>query len=73
MDFKSCSKCKEYLCEEDMFRKLKNGSYSKRCFNCSGRTNKEFMESMAKIFNPIEMQSLFYDGIEKYNNVVMVQ
>ena len=55
MDFKTCTKCREYLFEEDMFRKLKNGSYSKRCFNCSGRTGKEFMESMSKISSPIEM------------------
>ena len=59
MDFKTCSKCKEYLYEDDMFRKLKNGGYSKRCFNCSGRTNKEFVESMSKIFSPTEMDNLF--------------
>ena len=59
MDFKTCAKCREYLYEEDMFRKLKNGSYSKICFNCSGRTGKEFMESMSKIFSPIEMNELF--------------
>ena len=53
MDFKTCTKCREYLFEEDMFRKLKNGSYSKRCFNCSGRTGKEFIDSMSKIFSPI--------------------
>ena len=59
MDFKTCTKCREYLFEEDMFRKLKNGSYSKRCFNCSGRTGKEFIDSMSKIFSPIEMNELF--------------
>ena len=58
MDFKTCSKCREYLYEEDMFRKLKNGSYSKRCFNCSGRTDKEFIDSMSKLFSPIEMNEL---------------
>ena len=59
MDFKNCSRCKEYLFEEDMFRKLKNGKYSKRCFNCSGRTDKEFIESMSKIFNPNELNEIF--------------
>ena len=59
MDFKTCSKCKEYLYEDDMFRKLKNGSYSKRCLNCSSRTPKEFVESMSKIFSPAEMDVLF--------------
>ena len=73
MDFKTCSKCREYLYEDDMFRKLKNGSYSKRCFNCSGRTGKEFMESMAKIFNSIEMESLSHDNINNTNNIVMVK
>ena len=67
MDFKTCSKCREYLYEEDMFRKLKNGIYSKRCFNCSGRTGKEFIDSMSKIFSPTEMQSLFN------NNIVMAK
>ena len=59
MDFKTCTTCREYLFEEDMFRKLKNGSYSKRCFNCSGRTGTEFMDSMSKIFSPIETNELF--------------
>ena len=59
MDFRFCTTRRENLLEEDMFRKLKNGSYSKRCFNCSGRTGKEFIDSMSKIFSPIEMNELF--------------
>ena len=51
MEFKTCSGCKEYLCEVDMFRKLKNGKHNKRCFNCSSRTPAEFIESMSKLFN----------------------
>ena len=67
MNFKTCSKCKEYLYVDDMFRKLKNGNYSKRCFNCLGRTNKEFIESMAKIFNPNEMDQLF-----RHSNEILI-
>ena len=66
MEFKTCSGCKEYLGEVDMFRKLKNGKHSKRCFNCSGRTSNEFRESMLKLFNHAEMESLF-------NKIVIVK
>ena len=66
MEFKTCSGCKEYLCEVDMFRKLKNGKHSKRCFNCSSRTPAEFIESMSKLFNQSEMDSFL-------NNIVIVK
>ena len=58
MSLKICSECKEILYEEDLFRVLKNGKYSKRCFNCSGRTPDEFIQSMSKIFSPEEMAGL---------------
>ena len=60
---KACSKCKEYLSEDDMFPKLKNGKYSKRCYNCSCRT----MELIMKIISSNEMESSFEN-----NNIVMV-
>lgn len=63
MSFKICSKCKEILYEDDMFRVLKNGKYSKRCFNCSGRSSDEFIESMSKIFSPEEMEGLFNKNV----------
>ena len=66
MEFKTCSGCKEYLCEVDMFRKLKNGKHSKKCFNCSGRTVNEFGESMLKVFDNTEACILF-------NNTFMVK
>ena len=55
-----------YLCEVDMFRKLKNGKHSKRCFNCSGRTGDEFIQSMLKVFDNTEHGILF-------NNTFMVK
>jgi len=35
----------------------------KRCFNCSGRTPDEFIQSMSKIFSPEEMAGLFNKNI----------
>ena len=64
MYFKACSKCKEYLSEDDMFPKLKNGKYSKRCYNCSGKV----MDLIMQILRSNEMEhSLVND-----NNMVMV-
>jgi hypothetical protein len=48
VDFKTCSKCKEYIYEDDMTTKLKNGSYSKKCYNCTGRIGKEFKQSTCR-------------------------
>ena len=57
--FTSCTQCNEYLCEVDMFRtNVKTGKYLKKCYNCTGRTNKEFLESMSKIFGKEELDEM---------------
>ena len=42
---------------------FKDGKYDKRCFNCSGRTSDEFIQSMSKIFSPEEMAGLFNKNV----------
>ena len=64
MYFKACSKCKEYLSEDEMFPKSKNGKHSKRCYNCSCRT----MELVMQILSSNDMRLLSVN-----NNMVMVK
>ena len=64
MCFKACSKCKEYLSEDEMFPKLKNGKNSKRCYNCSCRT----MELIMQIMNSNDTERSLIN-----NNMLMVR
>lgn len=63
MFFKACSKCKEYLSDDEMFPKLKNGKHSKRCYNCSGKT----MDLIMQILRSSDMEHSLVN-----NNMVMV-